>query len=73
MSRCERYRSIMSRDGITEIMVYYDSVDNSQEVYYKRSGYPYMFAFGLSPVVHLSDVFEIAEKNIRNYEEEMFN
>ena len=63
----------MGRDGITTVMVYYESEDNSYEVYYKRPHYPYMFAFGLPATECLSDVFVIADDNIKNFEEEMFN
>ena len=63
----------LGRDGITTIMVHYDSSSNSNDVYYKRQYYPFMFAFGLSATVCLDDVFVIADDNIKDYEEEMFN
>lgn len=63
----------LGRDGITTVMVYYDTSNHSVDVYYKRPQYPFMFAFGLSAIVSLDDAFIIADDNIKDYEEEMFN
>ena len=56
------------KDGITDVYVFY-AIHEGWEVYYKRPGFPMMFAFGL-PFVHaVSDVFVIADSNINQYEE----
>ena len=49
-----------------KIMVYRD-VD-SWEVYYKKPGFPFEYAFGLTLDEELQTVFEIAEANIDDYD-----
>ena len=48
----------------TKIMVVYDK---GFEVYYKRDGFPYMFAFGLPGVHTLVEVFAVAYANMNKY------
>lgn len=45
---------------------------NDWEIYYKKTGYPFMYAFGLPAKQHTSDVFNLAEENLDNYMD-MFN
>ena len=43
--------------------------DDCWEVYYKRTDFPFMFAFGLPTVHTIEEVFSIAEGNIDNYDD----
>jgi hypothetical protein len=56
---------ITKKHGDATIMIYLDA--DAWEVYYKKPGYSFIYAFGL-PSDHLpDDVFEIAAANIDNY------
>lgn len=56
--------------GDTTIMVHYSVDDETWDVYYKRPGYPFLYAFGLAywRADCTDDMFEIAEANIPQYE-----
>jgi len=56
---------ITKKHGETTIMICMDA--DSWEVYYKKPGYPFIFAFGV-PSDHLpDDVFEMAIANMDDY------
>ena len=64
--KTEQFFSIMQDD--TKIVVQY-TPGEGWEVYYKRQGFPLLFAFGLPAVHSIGEVFDIGIKNIPQYED----
>ena len=60
-------RRAMASDGITSILAFYEEGEG-WEVYYKRTNFPWLFAFGLPPVHNFDEVFCMADGNLYIYE-----
>jgi len=50
----------------TTIFAYF-SEREGWEIYYRKADYPFLYAFGLSPVYNTADVMDIARKNVDEY------